>query len=165
MSHIILKHHQKGNNNGKWHLCNRPSGTCSQKVSFFPVPHQPTERDWVRFRSKGKLYSLIRKWRVGSSSSRAQAFPERPWAGLLCRISSLRSVEFLWGRCSCAAHSSRSQCWAQQFCSQPAATILSCYSAHSPQAEVLAQPFYSRNSGLKVWEQGHCIQHPMGKWN
>ena len=39
----------------------------------------------TKFRSKGKLYSLIKEREGASSGSRAQALLERSWAGLLYR--------------------------------------------------------------------------------
>ena len=49
-------------------------------MSFVPI-----DGDQVRFRSTGKLCSLIRKWRGVRSRSRALALPTRPRAGLLYR--------------------------------------------------------------------------------
>ena len=43
------------------------------------------EQDCLRFRSKGKLYLLIKELRAGSLSSRAPALPERLVVGLLDR--------------------------------------------------------------------------------
>ena len=48
-------------------------------------PSRQFSRDPVWFRNKRKLYSLIREWRGGSSSSRAQIILKRPWVGQLCR--------------------------------------------------------------------------------
>lgn len=46
---------------------------------------EPIEWDWVCFRSKEKLYSLIQGWVVSWAGSRAHP-PNRLWPGLLCRV-------------------------------------------------------------------------------
>ena len=59
------------------YFCNPPSQVGPQQGSFCPVSFEPIECDGVRFRSKGKLYSLIKEWRDVSLSSTLQGLPSR----------------------------------------------------------------------------------------
>ena len=69
------------------------------------------------------------------------------WGSSVGTSSARRKVEFQWGRCSCAAQVSRSQCWGLNLCTRPATAILNCFSTQSLR---WAQLFHSRNSHLKV---------------
>ena len=51
--------------------CYRHFQVGPQQGSSCPVSLEPVERGRVRFRSEGKLYSLIKAWRGASSRSRA----------------------------------------------------------------------------------------------
>ena len=60
-----------------WSFWYWPSWVGLQQRSFCPVLLLSIEGDWVQFRRKGKLYSLIREWRGESSGARVHALPEK----------------------------------------------------------------------------------------
>ena len=116
---------------------------------------QPTEWDQDQFRSKGKLYSLIKGWR-GASSCKSQGWGcfmgvlsvEGTGGGLAGGVG-LQVAELGAASLRAAWTESHAQC----FCTQPC------------RAEVLALPFPTRNSALKHRVQGLCSWRPVSKWN
>lgn len=84
------------------------------------------EQDCIRFRSKGKLYLLIKELRAGSLSSRAPALPERLVVGLLNRDLDSRERRE-WSSCKADSDAlvrapDGSACWEQRPCTRPTAT-------------------------------------------
>ena len=82
---------------------------------------QPTEWDQDQFRSKGKLYSLIKEWR-GASSCKSHG--RGCFMGILSvggRVEVLR-----------VGRSSRSRSWVQHLCALHGLSVMHGASAHSP---------------------------------
>ena len=151
--------------------------------SSYPVSFEPVEGDWVWFRSKGKLYSLIKEWRGSSECSRVQDLPGRPSAGLFGKdlvsgegggvLASLAQL-CCWGTCSQRL---------LLIAVSDAAPLRAPLSAHGPPApswitvcaqrlgtgplelKYPVQPLRTGNSGLKCRVRGLCTWHPKSKWN
>lgn len=146
-------------------LCYWPSQVSPQKEFFCSMRHTPIEGDQIQFRSKWKLYSLIKKWRDVSLLSRVHIFSLRDCGQVClegsvsgegrgesshevgaCLLFMLRIIASLWG---------------------PTSAILNCSAVrgtlpHDPGAEM---SLHTWNSSLKLWEWGLCTWPPMSKWN
>ena len=107
----------------------RPSRVGPQQGYSCLVLFKPMQRDGVRFRSKGKLYALIREWRGTSFYFTAHIFPERPWAGLLYRVPvcgegrGSRGAQFSRGLSRCAAQVAQMPVRGQRLRTRPAAIL------------------------------------------
>lgn len=141
-----------------------------------PVRVPPAQCCWrVQFRSKGKLYSLIKEWRGESCCSRVQALlgQARLLAGLLYRVLISRGRRgVLTGLVQvCCPWCSRPKCQAQHLCPWPAATIMNCSevhstSAHSPSLWPVRHSSSALGTVIQTYQaQGLCTQAPIGKWN
>ena len=133
------------------------------------VLFEPIKQDPVQFRCCGKFYSVIEERGGGSSGSRGCAPGTGRGRGCFIRISSLGRGRggVLAGPLRLHGSGSRSQRQTWRLCAPHAAAVLRhrvvCSFCARFQAELSAQPFHTRNSGLKDLVGGLCTQHPMSK--
>ena len=127
-------------------------------VSFWPVLFGPVEPDWVLFKSKRKLYSLIKEWRNSGPHSKMHT-PKRPLERVLIRgrkgwSSSVTAVllTVLQIKMLGEASGHKVHCWhLEEFC----AMIL----------KYQGKPFHTRDTGQKCQVQGPFTMDPMSKWD
>lgn len=151
----------------------------AKSPQFVPGPQQgtclvllvPIEWEQICFITKGRLYSLIKEWRVQACTLERMLSPKGSW--WVCLIGYLSTM---WGQSSgrlgtamllmallmkvsgtALLHTVYAtailMCPLQFLCTQPAG--LNCYT----------QPFCTRNSSLKHWVLSLCTQPPVSKWN
>ena len=134
--------------------CYQSSRVWPQQGSFCLVSLKPIEWDSVRFRSKGKLYSLIKERRGGSLHTRAHVLPMGGAAlyGLVSRGWGTEEAEFSRGSRAAVLLTGQIQGRGQRLCARPTCTVLNrgvlCSSAHGPpswggDAAILLQELWS----------------------